>query len=1049
MFDGATSRRASGQLQTPSVDPESETSLINPSASSSAVPVPAITTEPPALPNEFPFPTTDTGISVPTTGIPSMPSETSIQTSSGVSTFRQDPDETVSLTYFGLPPRRFRSDADVVDDAPSDEDSEDVSYDDIEDRLDVEDEPIEPLVENSAQGPSAPDRPNDVYLDMMFRDSLSELAIDIERNRLARRIEAKREENEQGAARARHATLAARAQREEEVWPQPVDELPGQSVHFQEPLLPVAVLAPPPPVKWAKGFQKGLSRLFERKPRVTPDLELGDQRIPYAQKGKGKALPPPPKATPPPKPNRDSPTAGLLQRLKSKQVPRGDFLDMSSDHGSPLQLPSMPSIAGVTRKLSFRRQPQNPKSWLDMGPDPFARDPLRLTQYDEAPTRVTESAPPSRLSTVYERATRAFTIKKRPVPAPSVYDPNKSKAEQVLGIDLSSYKATQSYPDLLQPVPRRYMNQPSNPNLRGTRPATSSGLRSSVHRFNPTQPRLTTFAPTTSLRVPPQPRPNSFAGNHPFYTAGLPPRESLSKPLPPREPSKTTGQVTKDLSKWFKGLSRPSTADSGRGTSWAPINPVTGVPDWRRSTSDRRASVGSRSESVVQRLERMVSDSSSQLEPPIVSTTRSQVESRPARLYPGGIDPVADPELYRIVRQFELHRRGEDERRSEEERRISDGSDLHISATSFPMPPTPRQVPARRSSLPRQPVSASPRLLSPSAMPRPWRTPSPVHSLQVVQEDGPRVLVLGPPLPSPTAPSPARVESSPGTLAGYETLSPVHPNPQTTPNVLGLSTAPSTSTSSRVSRVSFAPSPPRYSHVNLKEFLMTSPSQISRTTSAVEFRRPIDTGPLIPDYPASYRDLEPFILSESDVWKREDHEHSSSDYFDIWPQGPNYTWEKYRMVLTSAHRELDQDERSYLLPPDLETKICIHLFKIRPRSRPATAPPSNMPSVPSRYDPEITRRVVCRTTTIWGFQPYAVDRRQGNGEYMWKDVDNEVDVTQIFDGIAGRVERIWDLILPSLYVYIPCLANDRDAFASWSFIINRERDCLVYVCSLI
>lgn len=365
------------------------------------------------------------------------------------------------------------------------------------------------------------------------------------------------------------------------------------------------------------------------------------------------------------------------------------------------------------------------------------------------------------------------------------------------------------------------------------------------------------------------------------------------------------------------------------------------------------------------------------------------------------------------------------------------------------MPPTPRQFPARRSSLPRQPVPVSPRLLSPSAMPRPWRTPSPVHSLQVVQEDGPRVLVLGPPLPSPTAASPARVESSPGALAGYQALSPVHPNSQTTPNVLGLSTAPSTSTSSRVSRVSFAPSPPRYSHVDLKEFLMTSPSQIIRTTSAVEFRRPIDTGPLIPDYPASYRDLEPYILSESDVWKREDHEHLSSEYFDIWPQEPNYTWKKYRMVLTSAHREVDQDERSYSLPPDLETKICIHLFKIRPRSRPATAPPSKMPSIPSRYDPEITRRVVCRTTTIWGFQPYAVDRRQGNGEYMWKDVDHEVDVTQIFDGIVGRAERIWHLTLPSLYVYIFYSANDRDAFASWSFIINRERDCLVYVCSLI
>jgi len=1020
MFVGATSRRASGQLQTLSMDPETETSLINPSASSPNVPVPTPPTEPPVPSDEFRFPTADTGISVPTTAIPPLPSGVSIQTSSGASTIRQDPDETVSSTYFARPPRRYRSDADVVNNAPSDEDSEDVSYDDIEDRLDIEDSPdAEPLVDQR-QGPTASNRPNDIYLDMMFRDSLSELAIDIERNRLARRIEARREEDEQGTARARHATLAARAQREEEAEPLSEYEMPGQSVHLQEPLLPVAVLTAPQPIKWAKGFQKGISRLFGRESRATPDLELGDQRIPYAQKGKGKAIPPPPKV----KLNRDSPTTSLLQRLKGKPVPRGDFLDMSSDHGSPLQLPNMPSIAGVTRKLSFRRQPQSPKSWLDMGSDPFARDPLRLTEYDQNPVRTTSSAPPSRLSTVYERATRALTIKKRPVPARFIYDPNMSKAEQILGMDLSSYKATQSYPDLLQPIPRHRRPQASNPNLRGARPATSSGTRSNDLRA-PTQPRPTSFSPTTSLRVPSLPRPTSFAGNHPFYTAGLPPREPLPKPLPPREPlSKTTGAVKKDLGKWFKGLSRPSTADGTRRTSWAPINSVTGVPDWRRSTSDRRASVGSGAGSVANRLERMVSDSSSQPEP--TRYTNSQSEPRPARLYPGGIDPIADPELYRIVQRFELHRRAEDERRAEE-RRATESPGLHISATSFPMPPTPRQVPVRRSSLPRQPVLTSPRLLSPSAMPRPWRTPSPVHSLQVVQEDGPEALVLGPLLPVPdrptptaasTAPTPTRVESSPGALAGYEALSPVHPIPQTTPNVLGLSTAPSTSTSSRVS---FAPSPPRHSHVDLKEFLMTSPSQINRTTSAAEFRRPVDTGPLIPNYPASYRELEPYILSESDVVKRQDQEYSSSEDFDIWPPEPRYTWKSYRMVLTSAQRGLDQNRRSHDLPPDVETKVYIHLFKIRPRSRPATAPGSKMPATPAKYDPEVTRRVVGSTTVIFTYQPYTVTRRQSHGGHIWKDEDNEVDVTEISDANEGKPVRVWHLILPSLYVSIVLL----------------------------
>jgi hypothetical protein len=104
-----------------------------------------------------------------------------------------------------------------------------------------------------------------------------------------------------------------------------------------------------------------------------------------------------------------------------------------------------------------------------------------------------------------------------------------------------------------------------------------------------------------------------------------------------------------------------------------------------------------------------------------------------------------------------------------------------------------------------------------------------------------------------------------------------------------------------------------------------------------------------------------------------------------------------------------------------------------------------MPATPAKYDPEVTRRVVCRTTAILTYQPYTTTRRHFNAGHMWKDEDNEVDVTEICDAIGGEPERVWHLILPSLYVSTSCSADDRDAFDSWSYIVNRERDCLVYV----
>ena len=1014
MFAGATSRKESGQLEPLPMDPRSETSLINPSTSTPNVP-PTTLTE--ASTTEFPFPTTNTGISIPTTAIPSLPSRASLTTSSGCSTTR-DPDETVSLSYFGREPRRYRSDADVahddVDLDPVDIESDDEGddADDPGDALeddgdDLEDDGVDDFEHDFEDdiagdggdvedGPDildvAPDRPDidfdfDVYNDDLFRDSLSVLAHDIEQNRATRRQEeleekARQEEDDRGAARARQASQASQAARARHHKP-PAESSGKKRLHFQEPLLPIATIDPPEPIKWTKGLTRGISRFFGRETKATPDLELGDRRIPYAQKGKQRAQPPPKQVKPP--------TPNLLQRLKSKPVPRETFLDMSSDQGSPFQLPSMPFVAGVTRKLSFRRQPQSPKSWLDMGPDPFAKIPVPFTE---------PAPPPSRLSTVYEKlgaATRAMTIKKRKeTPIAPVYDPNLSKAERVLGADLSTYKSTQSYPDLLMPIPRRPEVQHSKDDLPAPdRPATSSGLRSLLR---PAGFDL-------------QPRPNLFAGNHPFYTAGLPPREPLAN---------TAEQVGRDLGRWIKGLTRPSTADGTRRSS------TERRPSWNRSTSDRRASVGSAAESIANRLERMVSSISSQLEP----TPRSQPIPQPERLYPGGIDPIADPDLYEVVTRFEIHRKAEEERRRIEEDRGESGEsdqELHISATSFPMPPTPRQAPARSSSLAHE-APTSPRYLSPNTMPRPGRASSPAQTLFFVPDIGGSVVELGPelasisppnappthalPTPAPAA-SPARVESSPGALAGFDALSPVHPSPLpiATPNVLGLSTAPSTATTG--SRVSFAPSPPRHSHIDLKEFLLTSPSQIIRTTSAAELSRPIDNSPLIPEFPATYADLEPFIIAESSVWKRQDLDYSSSDDIeDLWPPStPRYVWNRYRMVLTSAPRELEMDNRSYVIPADVESKVGIHLFKIRTRTRPATAPGSD---TPSRNDPELTRRMVYSSTVVTTFQPYTVDFRESRRGYLWKDEDDEVDVTQICECIDGRSEHNWYLRLGSL-----------------------------------
>lgn len=80
-----------------------------------------------------------------------------------------------------------------------------------------------------------------------------------------------------------------------------------------------------------------------------------------------------------------------------------------------------------------------------------------------------------------------------------------------------------------------------------------------------------------------------------------------------------------------------------------------------------------------------------------------------------------------------------------------------------------------------------------------------------------------------------------------------------------------------------------------------------------------------------------------------------------------------------------------------------------------------MPATPAKYDPEVTRRVVGSTTVIFTYQPYTVTRRQSHGGHIWKDEDNEVDVTEISDANEGKPVRVWHLILPSLYVSIVLL----------------------------
>jgi hypothetical protein len=178
---------------------------------------------------------------------------------------------------------------------------------------------------------------------------------------------------------------------------------------------------------------------------------------------------------------------------------------------------------------------------------------------------------------------------------------------------------------------------------------------------------------------------------------------------------------------------------------------------------------------------------------------------------------------------------------------------------------------------------------------------------------------------------------------------------------------------------------------------------------------PPEDGPLIPTFPASYYELEPYILCESDIWKRVDQEYSSSDEIaEFWrTSGPQYTWQQYRMILTSARRVLARDYRDHCIPPDLDTHVCIHLFKIQKRSRPATAS-----ETAGKYDPEVTRRTICRNTVISTFQPYTVDIRERRPGHIWKDEDDEVDVTEICEIIRGRSEHTWYLTLPSLYVLL-------------------------------
>jgi hypothetical protein len=879
-FLNATSRLETGQHE------RSEASLINPLESSPTDPVESPALAESVIEPEYRFPTEVTHLSLPTThtglsassAVPSLPSQLSIATSHGISLAtrpsmatshgisetqsEQDPDETVSLSYFANPIRSYRSDADLA----QDDDSIDIAF------------------EGFAW--NAEDSPNDLnsVVYTASHDSLSILEQEIAESRRARA--------QQATDQAERFQEAQEAADEEPAGPSvDLPTQPRRAINFN--LSP----AEPEPEKWTKGLTRGLSRLFGREPRSTPDLETG--RIPYAAKGKGRADPP--------IQLRPSNPLNAIKRF-SRPPTRDSFIDLHSDHGSP----RLSTVTGVTRKLSFRRPAPTA---LEMSPeikrDPFAKDLYPLDEEAVLPTVM-----PPRTSIYTKLAMRR----------PSSRDPKRSKAEQILGTNLDTYKPAQSYPDLLMPQPRPHPNA----------------------------------------------RPTSFAGlpaiSHPF---------AMTRHFEPVPKAKRQENA---IGKWFRGITRPQTA---QGFDFGPR-----LPQAKYTT--RKASVTSH-ESVAQRLERMVSRASSQLEPGSPPHTGASIAPT---LYPDGIDPIADPELYALVRQWQMHRRNEDERRLHDSQREREE---FITANAFPMPPSP---PPRQSSLPTPgllspnwtPTPMSPPLVVPEGTVAPLSTYSPLRPVEerIVERDIGEQDRTTQPLPlNPTHRHEVTKESS---SPEFEPLAAIHPSPPpSVPNALGLSTSSS--------RVSFAPSPPRHSHIDLKDFLLSSPSQLLRTTSAAELHRPND-GPLIPDFPTTYDDIDHLIVYEMDVWRRIDEHWNTTEMDILWQSlHPRYSWKQYRLVLTSAQRRMNYEED----PADIIMQVFIHLFAIRDEATPwrSHTVKFNGGSA-SVYSPEITRRKVYPTTTVSTFQPYTVKG--------WKEVDGQLDITRIDE----NGEHPWFLELKNL-----------------------------------
>jgi hypothetical protein len=203
---------------------------------------------------------------------------------------------------------------------------------------------------------------------------------------------------------------------------------------------------------------------------------------------------------------------------------------------------------------------------------------------------------------------------------------------------------------------------------------------------------------------------------------------------------------------------------------------------------------------------------------------------------------------------------------------------------------------------------------------------------------------------------------------------------------------------------------------------MTSPSQITRTTSATELHTP-DSEPLIPEFPAGYAELSPYVVYESDVWLRVQDQWSNDEIASKWEYStPRYTWKMYRMLLTSGFREITMVD-TYEMPADMDTAACIHLFDSLQTPTPWISHASILGSAQgsSRWGlpisarpaliniPEVHRRVLSAHETVSTFQPYTTRTRPSSGR-QWKEEDEEIDVTMI----RFNARDLWYLQLKDL-----------------------------------